>query len=114
MIELPTGKFSFDGDLSPRSDIGVARAQPRTETMTRILLIEDDDETAHEIVAEMVDRGFHIERAATGSLGLETVASFTSIPPALADRFLFRHIHPHVPEGKTLIQLLDPWRAAGP
>jgi two-component system OmpR family response regulator len=71
MIELPTGKLSFDSDLSPRPDIGVAQAQPRIERMTRILLIEDDDETAHEIVAEMVDRGFHMERVATGSLGLE-------------------------------------------
>lgn len=39
--------------------------------MTRVLLIEDDDETAHEIVAELVDRGFHVERASTGGIGLE-------------------------------------------
>jgi two-component system OmpR family response regulator len=39
--------------------------------MTRILLIEDDDETAHEIAAEMVYRGFHVERAATGRAGLD-------------------------------------------
>jgi len=63
MIELPAEKFSFDGELSPNA--------PRTERMTRILLIEDDDETAHEIVAEMVDRGFQMERAATGRIGLE-------------------------------------------
>jgi two-component system OmpR family response regulator len=70
MIQLPAGKMSLDGDLSPKPDTGVAQAQPRTESMTRILLIEDDDETAHEIVAEMVDRGFQVERAATGPVGL--------------------------------------------
>jgi hypothetical protein len=35
------------------------------------------------------------------------VESFGGIPPALADGFLFRHIHPRVPEGKTLVQLVD-------
>ena len=39
--------------------------------MTKVLLVEDDDETAHEIVAELVDRGFNVERASTGSIGLE-------------------------------------------
>jgi two-component system OmpR family response regulator len=71
MIEIPAGKLSLDRDLSPKPHAAVAQAQPRTESMTRILLIEDDDETAHEIVAEMVDRGFQVERAATGPIGLE-------------------------------------------
>jgi len=39
------------------------------------------------------------------------VESFGAIPPALANGFLFRHIHPHVPEGKTLVQLVDPGEA---
>ena len=38
--------------------------------MTRILLIEDDDETAEEILAELDQRGFEVERAATGPEGL--------------------------------------------
>jgi two-component system OmpR family response regulator len=38
--------------------------------MPTVLLIEDDDETAAEIVAELVDRGFAVERAATGTEGL--------------------------------------------
>jgi hypothetical protein len=77
------------------------------------LLSSADAQRVYYVLDKLALRGFR-EFAFTGSLGLETVASFTSIPPALADSFLFRHIHPHVPEGKTLIQLLDPWRAAGP
>jgi len=58
---------------SPLLDTGLTgrAAQPGSERMTRVLLIEDDDETAHEIVAELVDRGFHVERAAAGGIGLE-------------------------------------------
>jgi hypothetical protein len=39
------------------------------------------------------------------------VDSFDRIPPALADRFLVNHVHPRAPEGKLLIQLVDPVRA---
>ena len=66
--------------------------------------------------------------ALTGSLALEThliglghlprartlndvdivVESIASIPETLAKVFLVRHIHPQVPEGKMLIQLVDP------
>lgn len=66
--------------------------------------------------------------ALTGSLAMEThriglggepkirplhdvdivVESFASIPAAIAKNFLVRHIHPRAPEGKILIQLVDP------
>ena len=36
------------------------------------------------------------------------VESFSSIPETLAGDFLVRHIHPHSPEGKMLVQLVDP------
>lgn len=36
------------------------------------------------------------------------VDSFASIPGTLGKDFLIRHIHPRVPEGKTLMQLVDP------
>ena len=69
--------------------------------------------------------------ALTGSLALETqwialghaphrralndldivVESFTSIPDTLAQDFLVRHIHPKAPQGKMLIQLVDPEEA---
>jgi hypothetical protein len=37
--------------------------------------------------------------------------SFECIPQTLADDFLFRHIHPLDPPGKTMMQLIDPERA---
>ena len=35
------------------------------------------------------------------------VESFESLPQTLADQFLFRHIHPLDPPGKTIMQLVD-------
>ncbi len=46
--------------------------------MTRVLLIEDDRETADEIVAELVHRGFAVEWAATGIEGLARARSGTA------------------------------------
>ena len=43
--------------------------------MSRVLLIEDDRETAHEIMAELVDRGFEVDWAATGIKGLDRARS---------------------------------------
>jgi two-component system, OmpR family, response regulator len=43
--------------------------------MTKILLIEDDDETAAEIAAELLHRGFEVECAATGIEGLDKARS---------------------------------------
>jgi two-component system OmpR family response regulator len=43
--------------------------------MTRVLLIEDDGETAEEIMAELVDRGFDVDWAATGIEGLDKARS---------------------------------------
>jgi two-component system, OmpR family, response regulator len=39
--------------------------------MSRVLLIEDDHGTAQEIMAELVDRGFEVDWAATGIEGLD-------------------------------------------
>ncbi len=36
------------------------------------------------------------------------VESFASVPAALAETFLVRHVHPQAPEGKILVQLVDP------
>ena len=47
-------------------------ASPGEEpVMSRVLLIEDDHGTAHEIMAELVDRGFEVDWAATGIEGLD-------------------------------------------
>jgi two-component system OmpR family response regulator len=43
--------------------------------MTKILLIEDDGETAEEIAAELVERGFDVEWSADGIAGLDTARS---------------------------------------
>ena len=45
--------------------------------MSRVLLIEDDAETAREIVAELVDRGFEVDWAATGIEGLDKAVPAT-------------------------------------
>jgi hypothetical protein len=50
----------------------------------------------------------HVPRARTLNDVDIAVESIASIPEALAKEFLVRHIHPHVPEGKMLIQLVDP------
>jgi two-component system OmpR family response regulator len=55
--------------------------------MTKILLIEDDGETAEEIAAELVERGFDVEWSADGIAGLDAARSS---PPdvMIVDRML--------------------------
>ncbi len=55
--------------------------------MARILLIEDDDETAGEVEAELLQRGFEVERAATGIEGLDK-ARATRPDMLIVDRML--------------------------
>src|SRR5258708_4969992 len=43
--------------------------------MTKVLLIEDDTETAEEITAELADRGFEVEWSANGIGGLDKARS---------------------------------------
>ncbi len=69
------------------------------ETMARVLLIEDDEETADEIVGELVDRGFAVERAATGGDGLEA-ARRARVDVMIVDRLL-----PEI-DGLTIIETL--------
>jgi two-component system, OmpR family, response regulator len=45
--------------------------------MTRVLVIEDDDETADEIVAELRSSGFEVDREATGPGGLRQAQTGT-------------------------------------
>jgi two-component system, OmpR family, response regulator len=57
------------------------------QLMTKVLLIEDDSETAEEITAELADRGFEIEWSANGIEGLDKARS--SQPDAMiVDRLL--------------------------
>src|SRR5258708_6038383 len=57
------------------------------QSMTKVLLIEDDGETAEEITAELTDRGFEVEWSANGIEGLDKARS--SHPDAMiVDRLL--------------------------
>jgi len=55
--------------------------------MPKLLLIEDDRETADEIIAELVDRGFEVEWAATGINGLDKARS-ADLDAMIVDRML--------------------------
>jgi two-component system OmpR family response regulator len=64
-----------------------ALSAAENEPMTKVLLIEDDSETAEEITAELADRGFEVEWSANGIEGLDKARS--SQPDAMiVDRLL--------------------------
>src|ERR1700742_5238353 len=70
-----------------RTQIAPAIAAIGNTSMTKILLIEDDSETAEEIAGELAQRGFEIEWAASGIEGLDKARS--SRPDAMiVDRML--------------------------
>jgi two-component system, OmpR family, response regulator len=60
---------------------------PGNEMMARLLLIEDDEETADEIKAELSDRGFDVDWAATGIEGLDKARS-GDVEAIIVDRLL--------------------------
>src|SRR5260370_40773062 len=68
--------------LGKRAVVETATSNPATvfaavgnRLMTKLLLIEDDSETAEEITAELADRGFEIEWSANGIEGLDKARS---------------------------------------
>jgi two-component system OmpR family response regulator len=68
---------------------GAAKAFAATENglMAKVLLIEDDSETAEEISAELADRGFEVDWAANGIEGLDKARS-TRPDAMIVDRLL--------------------------
>jgi two-component system OmpR family response regulator len=71
------------------SGLGAANAFAAggNQLMAKVLLIEDDSETAEEITAELADRGFEVEWSANGIEGLDKARS--SRPDAMiVDRLL--------------------------
>jgi two-component system OmpR family response regulator len=54
----------------PRRATGGDLDGSRNDLMTKVLLIEDDEETAGEIAAELADRGFDVEWSSNGLDGL--------------------------------------------
>jgi two-component system OmpR family response regulator len=73
----------------------------------KVLLIEDDSETADEIVAELVDRGFDVDWAASGIEGLDKARS-SELDAMIVDRML-----PGM-DGLTIIQALRQERVRTP
>jgi two-component system OmpR family response regulator len=70
-------------DSSHANGLGTVESQ----LMTKVLLIEDDSETAGEITAELTDRGFEVEWSANGIEGLDKARSLR--PDAMiVDRLL--------------------------
>ena len=60
--------------------------------------------------AHLLSQGRNTERRSLNDVDF-VVGSMASIPGSLADGFLVHHIHPHAPEGKMLLQLIDRERA---
>nr|AWM06843.1 DNA-binding response regulator [Bradyrhizobium symbiodeficiens]QDF37195.1 response regulator transcription factor [Bradyrhizobium symbiodeficiens] len=75
------------------------RAERGTRIMNRILLIEDDTETAEAIVAELTDRGFEVQWAGDGVDGLDR-ARRSSPDAMIVDRMLPKM------DGLTVIEAL--------
>ncbi len=66
--------------------------------MPKVLLIEDDSETAGEIVAEFVERGFEVDWAATGIEGLDKARK------GEADAMILDRLLPGV-DGLTILEV---------
>ena len=75
--------------------------------MPKVLLIEDDRDTADEIMAELVHRGFEVEWAPTGIQGLDK-ARATGADAMIVDRML-----PGM-DGLTIIEALRDERVSTP
>src|SRR3979411_421152 len=84
-MEMVSGKHTAPG--MPRSSNANAFAAIEYQLMAKVLLIEDDSETAEEITAELSDRGFEVEWSANGIDGLDKARSLR--PDAMiVDRLL--------------------------
>src|SRR4030088_982090 len=82
-------------------DAGAASAfvAAENESMTKVLLIEDDSETAEEIAAELSDRGCEVEWLANGIEGLDKARS------ARPDAMIVDRLLPGM-DGLTVIEAL--------
>jgi two-component system OmpR family response regulator len=67
--------------------------------MSSVLLIEDDQETAQEIVAELIHRGFEVDWAATGIDGLDKARS------GMQDAMVVDRLLPGM-DGLTIVEAL--------
>jgi two-component system OmpR family response regulator len=84
-MAVVSGKHTILG--TPDSSRADVFAAAENQLMTKVLLIEDDSETAEEITAELADRGFEVEWSADGIEGLDKARSLR--PDAMiVDRLL--------------------------
>ena len=84
-MALVSSKRTVSGGRS--SGTANAFAAIENQLMAKVLLIEDDSETAEEITAELSDRGFEVEWSANGIEGLDKARSLR--PDAMiVDRLL--------------------------
>ncbi len=85
MMALVSEKHTASAVRSPDTANDVAAVECRPTA--RLLLIEDDSETAEELTAELADCGFEVEWAANGIEGLDKARSLR--PDAMiVDRLL--------------------------
>jgi two-component system OmpR family response regulator len=75
--------------------------------MPRVLLIEDDSETANEIIGEFVDRGFEVDWAATGIDGLDKARRGD------ADAMILDRLLPGI-DGLTILEVVRKERVRAP
>jgi two-component system, OmpR family, response regulator len=84
-MAMLAGKRMFAGSQGVHAEDVSAASE--TNLMAKVLLIEDDSETAAEITAELVDRGFEVEWCSNGMDGLDRARSLR--PDAMiVDRLL--------------------------
>jgi two-component system OmpR family response regulator len=84
-MSLIPGRHGFPGKPDKGAADSVAAIE--IELMAKVLLIEDDRETAEEITAELADRGFEVHWAADGIEGLDRARS-TRPDAMIVDRLL--------------------------
>src|ERR1700754_3378466 len=84
-MEMMAGKPKVRGGGG--SSAGTPSAAVGNRLMTKVLLIEDDRETAEEITAELSDRGFEVEWSANGIEGPAKARSLHP-DPMIVDRLL--------------------------
>jgi two-component system, OmpR family, response regulator len=99
-------------ELPDRGETGGSQTEPdagrdERSLMSRVLLIEDDAETAREIMAELVDRGFEVDWAATGIEGLDKARTCD------ADVMIVDRLLPGV-DGLTIIEVARQERVSKP
>jgi two-component system OmpR family response regulator len=85
IMALVSSRRTVSGERGPIAANALAASE--NKLMAKVLLIEDDSETAEEITAELTDRGFEVEWSADGIDGLDKARS-TRPDAMIVDRLL--------------------------